>query len=331
MLNEISSNANTEALVWRTNHDFKATGGRFWGDKSEGRVEALRLMKQFSEAVEELERRAWSIERIQAELAPSREIFATSSFMRRCQRWPRGYAGDFETIEYLAANMNHSLPGTIGWHFEEIILRSPIAQQHRNKLDHQANEIAQAVLGSRHARVLSVACGGCLDWVPALPLLQNFAGEIVLNDFEPAALALADIRLRAATSRIRLEHGNVLRASKRLTCCPSFNLVIAGGLFDYLTDKAIIFLLHTIHEDLLAPNGVLLFSNLAKGNPWRTLMGHVSNWSLNERTEGQIRQLCLDAGIPQSALFIKRETTGLAILTRVVKETRCGAVIHLAN
>jgi hypothetical protein len=98
MLNEISSNKNADALVWRNNHDLQATGGRFWGDTSGGRVEALRLMKQFGDTVEELERWGWSTERIQTELAPSREVFATSSFMRRCQRWPRGYAGDFETI-----------------------------------------------------------------------------------------------------------------------------------------------------------------------------------------------------------------------------------------
>ena len=322
MLNEISSNTNTEELVWRNNRDFLATAGRFWAAKSEGRAEALRLMKQFCDAVEELERWGWSVERIQDELAPSREIFATSTFMRRCQRWPRGYAGDFETIEYLAAGTNYSLPGSIGWHFEEIILQSPIAQQHRNKLDLQANEIGHAVLRSRYARVLSVACGGCLDWVPALPTLQNFAGEIVLNDFEPAALVLAESRIRPATGRIRLEQGNVLRTSKRLTRCPSFNLIIAGGLFDYLSDEAILFLLRTFHEDLLSPEGVLLFSNLAQGNPWRTLMGYGSNWSLNERTEGQIRELCRDAGIPQSALSVKREDTGLAILTRVVKDGR---------
>ncbi len=322
MLNEISSDTTANALIWRNNHDLQATGARFWADTSEGRVEALRLMKQFGDTVEELERWGWSTERIQTELAPSREVFATSSFMRRCQRWPRGYAGDFETIEYLAAGVNNSIPGTIGWHFEDIILHSPMAQQHRNKLDHQAKEIAQAVLRSRNARVLSVACGGCLDWASAMPCLENFAGEIVLNDFEPDALALAATRLRAATCQIRLEPGNILRVSKRLTRFPRFNLVIAGGLFDYLSDKAIILLLRSVHEDLLVPGGVLLFTNLAKGNPWRTLMGHGSNWSLNERTEGQIRELCRDAGIPQSAVFVKREATGLAILTRVVKVER---------
>jgi extracellular factor (EF) 3-hydroxypalmitic acid methyl ester biosynthesis protein len=322
MLNEITSNTNKTALVWRNNRDFQAAGSRYWGDNSEGRVEALRLMKQFGDTVKELERLGWSIERIHAELAPSREIFATSSFMRRCQRWPRGYAGDFETIEYLASGVNSSVPGCIGWHFEEIILHSSIAQQHRNKLEHQAKEIVHALLQSRYARILSVACGGCLDWVPALPFLQTFAGEIVLNDFEPAALALAESRLRPATRQVRLEPGNVLRASKRLSCYPAFNLVIAGGLFDYLSDKSITFLLRSVHEDLLAPGGILLFTNLAEGNPWRTLMGYGSNWSLNERTERRIRELCLDAGIPASALFVRREAAGLAVLTTVVKAER---------
>jgi hypothetical protein len=60
MLNEMSSNKNADALVWRNNHDLQATGGRFWGDTSGGRVEALRLMKQFGDTVEELERWGWS-------------------------------------------------------------------------------------------------------------------------------------------------------------------------------------------------------------------------------------------------------------------------------
>jgi extracellular factor (EF) 3-hydroxypalmitic acid methyl ester biosynthesis protein len=120
--------------------------------------------------------------------------------MRRCQQWPRGYAGDFETIEYLAAGADHSVPGTLGWHFEEILLHSPVVQQHRNKLMGQSHEIARAVKRRSAARVLSIACGGCLDWAPVLPYLKGFTGEIVLNDSEPATLELAERRLRPATN-----------------------------------------------------------------------------------------------------------------------------------
>jgi hypothetical protein len=68
-----------------------------------------------------------------------------------------------------------------------VLLEAPVVQQHRNKLRHQSLEIDGALMRNRAARVLSVACGGCLDWVPVLPRLQDFAGEIVLNDSEPRA------------------------------------------------------------------------------------------------------------------------------------------------
>ncbi len=319
MLEAMSLSAEAERLGWRENRDMEAAGRRFWGDSCTGRTEALRLMKQFGATVEEMERWGWSAERIQSELAPCRAVFATSSFMRRCQQWPRGYAGDFETIEYLAAGVNHSVAGSLGWHFEDLILGSPIAQQHRNKLEQQAMEIVRTVQGNGEARVLSMACGGCLDWLQALPFLQDFAGEIVLNDMDPDALLLAESRLRQTTRRVRVEPGNVLLAMKRLTRRAPFDLVVAGGLFDYLCDKAIVFLLRSIYGDLLGAGGVLLFTNLAEGNPWRALMAYGSNWSVHERTEAQILTLCSQAGIPRSAVVTGREATRLAIMTRVLK------------
>jgi hypothetical protein len=145
--------------------------------------------------------------------------------MRRCQEWPRGYAGDFETIELLAAGDNQSLPGTLGWHVEAALLESAVVQQHRNKLSRQSLEIGRALTRNKAAQVLSIACGGCLDWVPVLPCLENFTGEIVLNDSEPAALELAAQRLGSVTAQYRLVPGNVIRVAKHLADCSRFDLV----------------------------------------------------------------------------------------------------------
>jgi len=316
---ETEFHTDTADLVCRTNDAMQAAARRFWQGAAEGRCAALNLMQQFGETVAALEGFGWSPERIQADLAPSREVFASSPFMQRCQQWPRGHAGDFETIEYLFDGANQGAPGRIGWHFEDLILSSPVALQHRNKLDHQSQEIARAILRQERPRILSVACGGCLDWMPVLPLLRGFEGEIVLNDCEPAALSLAERRLRPVTDRIRLAPGNVLRVAKRLAHGERFDLAVAGGLFDYLSDKAIVFLLNTVYRDLLAPGGVFLFTNIAKDNPWRPLMEHGSNWSLIERDENRIRELCREAGIEASAVSLKRESTGLTILTRICR------------
>ena len=315
---EITSNGEAQTSVSQTNHELKSAAiGRFWKHTVGGQLVALRLFSQFAETVSKLERWGWSVDRIRAELAPCREIFATSPFMRRCQQWQRGHAGDFETIDYLTAGVNQCAPGSVGWHFEEILLNSPIARQHRNRLQHQSQEIAHAVRRNRTARILSIACGGCLDWLPVLPLLDKFAGKIVLNDCDPGALALATERLQPVAGQIQLAAGDILRLAKRLGNGGRFDLVVAGGLFDYLSDTAAIFLLNAIRQYLLASGGVLFFTNIAKGNPWRTLMEHGSNWNLIERTEKQIRELCRDAGISQSAVSLERDSTELTILTRV--------------
>ena len=313
----VSTEVEAFEQVAETNRILEEAGRHFWKDRVEGRELALLLLRRFDQTVAALKSCGWSKGRIRQELAPSRRVFATCSFMRRCQEWPRGYAGDFETIEYLAAGANQSLPGTPGWYIEEILLHSPVAQQHRNKLNCQSRTIARALMGNKTARVLSVACGGCLDWIPLLGCLKNFEGEIVLNDHDPEALEFAEQRLRSATTRYRLAPGNILRVAKRLENGPPFDLIVAGGLFDYLSDRAIAVLLRKMFHRLLTPDGVLLFTNIAEGNPWGYLMEFGSNWSLIERSEDRILDICRQSGIPNSAVSIRREHTGLALIATV--------------
>ena len=192
-----------------------------------------------------------------------------------------------------------------------------MVQQHRNKLNYQSLEIARALMRSKTARVLSIACGGCLDWIPILPRLNDFAGEIVLNDVEAAALELAERRLRSATTRYRFAPGNVIRVAKRLAGRPPFDLIVAGGLFDYLPNRAIVVLLREM-QVLLTPGGILLFTNIAEGNPWRHLMEYGSNWNLNGRSEDRVLEICRQAGIPVCSVTIEREPTRLTLITTVV-------------
>ena len=47
-------------------------------------------------------------EQIREMVAPVREIFARSPVVRRAQVWPRGYPGDFKTIEQLVSQANRA-------------------------------------------------------------------------------------------------------------------------------------------------------------------------------------------------------------------------------
>ncbi len=310
------------ARARETNQSIVARSAQFHADGADGFQVAHDVFEQFTTAAAGLEDLGWPTDRIRTALQPSRDVFATASLMGRCQTWPRGYAGDFETIEWLAGLENQNEPGTLGWYFDEVILNSPVAQQHRNKLECQTAAIAQCLLRKRDARVLSVACGGCLDWVPMLSCLSDFTGEIVLNDYEPEALSLASKRIGSATARFRCVPGNLLRVCRRLESGPQFDLVVAGGVFDYLSDQAIVVLIRSIYQRLLAPGGRLLFTNMAKGNAFRPLMEYGSNWNLIERTEQQMIELCMEAGVGRGDVRITRDATGLALLARVDRSAR---------
>jgi hypothetical protein len=314
---ELTSDLEPQQSVSEINERLEAAGSRCWGEGPAGRHAALRLLRRFNKTAMVLESCGWPADRIRDCLAPSRRIFATSPFMRRCQEWPRGYPGDFETIEYLADGINHSLLGTLGWHIEEILLQSSVVEQHRNKLLYQSLEIGRALKRSNTARVLSIACGGCLDWMPLLTRLSDFAGEIVLNDCDSAALELAERRIQSASIRYCLAPGNIIRVAKHLMGGPRFDLVIAGGLCDYLSDRAIVYLVRAVSQGLLALGGKFLFTNMAAGNPWRPLMEYGSNWKLIERSECRILEICREAGIPQRSISIGRESTGLTLITAV--------------
>ena len=58
------------------------------------------LLKQFQKEIFRLEKHTQRDE-ILKELYPLREAVRQSPFLQRAQDWPRGYQGDFETIEYI--------------------------------------------------------------------------------------------------------------------------------------------------------------------------------------------------------------------------------------
>jgi hypothetical protein len=191
-------------------------------------------------------------------------------------------------------------------------------QQHRNKLKRQSLEITEAVMRKRTARVLSVGCGGCLDWAPILPDLRSFDGEIVLNDHEPAALEFAEQLLRPVTTKYRLMPGNVIRSRSvsprgivsilywQGTC--SISCLIEPSYFLFVRFTRISWRLAgtAIHKH-------------GEGNPWRILMEYGSDWNLVERSEDGILQICREAGIPRSSISLTREATRLTVITRVVR------------
>lgn len=250
-------------------------------------------------------------------LEPVRRVHARSPFVARLQQWPRGYPGDFETVEYLVAGENHA-QDLLARSCEAYALSRSIAQQHRNKVQHQSARIMRTMLANPgRTRIASIACGSCPDFRNLRDHLPALAGEIWLSDMDGDALKFSREALSGLEEHLHFVQGDALSTTRRLAR-GTFDLVLSGGLFDYLEDRSAALLIQMSYR-LLAEGGVFFFTNIAAGNPYRTLIEYFGDWTLIERTEDDVYRLCEQAGIGRGNVSIRREETGLAFLIEVTK------------
>jgi extracellular factor (EF) 3-hydroxypalmitic acid methyl ester biosynthesis protein len=99
----------------------------------------------------------------------------------------------------------------------------------------------------------------------------------------------------------------------------SFDLVLAGGLFDYLPERPANFLIRTVCDRLLAPKGRFFFTNLGQNNPYRVWMEYMANWQLIERSKSELLDMVASASNNEAVCSIAPDPTGLTWLVTVDK------------
>lgn len=254
---------------------------------------------------------------IVAALGDARAVHAESPFGRRLQQWPRGYPGDFETVEYLLQQRNHAPAGRLSYFIEQYALDSPIAQQHRNKVDLQAREVLATVRrheGAGVPRVLLLAAGGSPDLRQVEHALVDEPLAITLLDQDKDALAFSGSNLPLLRNRLSFVHANVIRGLPAVAKRGPFDLVLAGGLFDYLPDRVAISVLRTAVKRLLRDGGRFVFTNIKCGNPYQPWIEHMADWFLIHRSAEDVLDLCTAAGFKEDSVVIDTDRTGLALI-----------------
>jgi extracellular factor (EF) 3-hydroxypalmitic acid methyl ester biosynthesis protein len=279
---------------------------------------ALSKLHDICAAVLRCEAAGLSHDSIVASLAGARKIHARSPFVRRLQDWPRGYPGDFETVAQIVRGSTEAAHSTLEATCESYSLNFPIAQQHRNKIHHQSHRLLSAMTRKpRASRILALACGGVPDFELIAAYLPNIAGELWLNDIDGDALDRAAEVLRSVADRCHFIKGNGVLLAGSFPA--PFDLILAGGLFDYLETPHAIRLIRTMYHDKLRPGGTFFFTNIARGNPFRCLIEYMGDWTLIERSEEDVLALCRRARIPAEAVSMRTDETGLALLVDVTK------------
>lgn len=256
----------------------------------------------------------------QRELLP---YLAMTFAAERTYSKPRGYAGDYYTIELIYQN-NPAGTGRLGALVDECFHRLPASNAVRNRRPLMAEEIAR-ILASVPvpAHVLSMACGPAKEVQDFLRHHPGAALHFTGLDIDHEALEFVDAWARedGRTANVTTLHGNLLHIAmgRQTLGLPPQHLIYSIGLIDYFNDKFVIKLLDWVHAQL-ASGGRVVLGNFHSRNPTRGLMDHVLDWRLIHRDETDMNRLFQSSRFGRAATRIVFEDEGINMFAECQKD-----------
>jgi SAM-dependent methyltransferase len=255
-------------------------------------------------------------------------VLKGSVFHRRASGKPRGYAGDFLTMDMIYSRQPLPTCGTspLSAGLDYWFLDTPSARACRNRHDWLVGKLGSHC-GSGPRHVASLACGPCREIKTLLNLQRAPHGRQVFDlfDFDEVALEYArtllepDLKNGVKCNFYKVNLFKTALTRKPIGNAGAFDLIYCAGFADYLDDRVLVRLLEGIYKSL-APGGTLLLAQFLdrQDHPDRNAMQWGMNWNLIYRTEAQLNNVFSQAR--WGADFqIDKEPLGLIALCRARK------------
>jgi len=251
-------------------------------------------------------------------------FFMLSSFLDRSYIKPRGYAGDYYTIEMIYQNKPTG-DGRLGTYIDSWALRLPpgrAVQNRRPMLTRLVREAAKEWRQSDPMPITSLASG------PARELFDLFADDenpnvfVTCVDIDNEALAYASELAHNLnlTDRMSFVKDNVVRMARGRgkTILQPQRMIYSIGLIDYFQDNYVISLLDWVYGNLL-PDGCVVLGNFDITNPDKEFMDHILEWVLIHRSPEQLKELFSKTKFKNSPLQIIKDDTGVQLFAICTK------------
>jgi extracellular factor (EF) 3-hydroxypalmitic acid methyl ester biosynthesis protein len=250
--------------------------------------------------------------------------FTLSRLMDRCYTKPRGYAGDYLTIEMI---YNDKAGGDrrLGGYIDRWALDIPAARAVKNRRRVLVDIItATAAQDEDHPmQVTSVASGPARELFDVLRGHPTRELRATCVDIDDDALAYTReiANHTGVADRFRFVQANAVKlalggASMQL---PDQDLVYTVGLIDYLTDELVVALLDWIH-DRLRPGGTALVGNLDVANPSKALLDHLLEWKMIHRTAQHLVALFAQSKFGAAPVDVRAESTGVNLFALATRD-----------
>jgi len=218
-------------------------------------------------------------------------------------RKPYGYSGDFEMIDRIYTSWMSSRPDLIAWDQYFHAQAAPAAVRNRKAYFHRL--LDELVDRLTDARVLNLGSGpgrGICEWFERNP---NAVIKVDCIERDQRAIEYARNLNKPYLERITFLHQDVFKTRPD----HKYDLIWAAGLFDYFRDRTFVLVAKRMLASL-ATGGEMVIGNFSVGNPTQAYM-ELGRWCLNHRTEAQLRDLIMAAGVESRALRVAAETEGV--------------------
>jgi SAM-dependent methyltransferase len=245
-------------------------------------------------------------------------FFLEGEFLKRCREQPRGYAGDYLTIQMIYDDAPRSA-NNFGRAVDIWAMAQPCPRAVRNRRFLVADFVQRVVEKFSAPSIVSLGCGPATE-IFDTPLRDNVDFTLIDIDAEAIGHVRDKVQRQANPPHIKTITANIIKMVLRDegTLPGNHSAFYSMGLIDYFKDDLVVRLLDYIH-DKLAPGGMILLGNFRPDHPNVALFQHALNWPLVLRSESDLRRLVARSRFANSSVHIGTEAEGVQLFVNCVK------------
>jgi extracellular factor (EF) 3-hydroxypalmitic acid methyl ester biosynthesis protein len=245
-------------------------------------------------------------------------FFLKSNFLKRCHDKPRGYAGDYLTIQMMYDGLSGGLD-----HFGQAVdtwaMGQPCPRAVRNRRRLVADFVRNIGETFPSPSVVSLGCGPASEVFDSLGM-DSARFTLIDIDADAIGYVRAKARLHSEAARINTIRGNIIRMALRDEGHLPGNhaAFYSMGLIDYFNDDLVVRLLNYIHGKL-APGGAVFLGNFRPDHPNVALFRYALDWPLVLRSEQELLRLVAQSRFASSPVNVGTEAEGVQLFVTCVK------------
>lgn len=245
-----------------------------------------------------------------------------SLLMERAYKKPRGYPGDYLTLEYIYNNQ--PLSKGIGFFFDKYFLSNKLAIAVRNRKDLMASILNRFISETELQKmdILNIASGSCRDIKEFLNVYR--AGKILkfnCLDYDEDALEFSKKAIKEDKEiKLNFINDDAIKFAKNILS-RSFekqDIIYSIGLADYMPDRILQKMICSFFG-LLKDNGRLILAHKDKHRFSPLPPDWFCDWKFIPRDEPKLISLVNESGARSYSLKTEREKSGVIFFTILEK------------